>query len=242
MSGAAQCARLDWDSAFFGFGIGRIDVAHLDDETVSAARRWARESAVRCLYFLADADDIASTRAAERAGMACTDIRMTFERTLGAQEPDSCTPEIRPWRLDDLPALRAIAGISHTDTRFYADPRFAREQCDALYETWIERSCAGFAQAVFVAQGDDGRALGYVTGHLRGDAASLGLIAVAPEAQGRRLGPRLVGAFLAWGVGQRATRATVVTQGRNVRAQRLYQRCGFVTSAVHLWYHFWPLE
>ncbi len=242
MSVAANCLRLEWDSEFFGFGIGRIDAAQLDDAVVAAAREWALASEVRCLYFLAGADDAATTRAAERAGMACTDIRMTFEQTLGGQEPDSCPPDIRQWRPDDLPVLRAIAGSSHADTRFYADPHFARERCDALYETWIERSCAGFAQTVLVAQGDDGRALGYVTGHLRGDAASLGLIAVAPEAQGRGLGPRLVNAFLAWSAGQRATRAMVVTQGRNVRAQRLYQRCGFLTSAVQVWYHFWPLD
>ena len=250
MSGAAKCMRLDWDSGFFGFGIGRIDAAHLDAETVTAARDWARASEVRCLYFLANADDAATTRAAERAGMACTDIRMTFEQVLGgealalAQRSEACAspPDIRQWRPDDLPALRAIARSSHTDTRFYADPVFERERCDALYATWIERSCAGFAQSVLVAQDDDGRALGYVTGHLRDAVASLGLIAVAPEAQGRGLGPRMVNAFLAWGAGQRATRATVVTQGRNVRAQRLYQRCGFVTSAVQIWYHFWPLD
>ncbi len=250
MSAVAKSVRLDWDSEFFGFGIGRIDAAQLDDDAVSAARDWARTSAVRCLYFLGGADDTASARAAERAHMACTDIRMTFERACSVQEPDltnhaesgSSLLDIRDWRPDDLPVLRAIARISHTDTRFYADPRFARERCDALYETWIERSCTGYAQTVLVAQGADGRALGYITGHLRGEAASIGLIAVAPEAQGRGLGPRMVNAFLAWGAGQNATRATVVTQGRNVRAQRLYQRCGFVTSMVQVWYHFWPLD
>jgi hypothetical protein len=30
-----------------------------------------------------------------------------------------------------------------------------------------------------------------------------------------------------------------VTQGRNIPAQRTYQRCGFQTAAVQLWYHRW---
>jgi ribosomal protein S18 acetylase RimI-like enzyme len=32
---------------------------------------------------------------------------------------------------------------------------------------------------------------------------------------------------------------SVVTQGRNVAAQRLYQRAGFVTASTQLWYHRW---
>jgi len=31
----------------------------------------------------------------------------------------------------------------------------------------------------------------------------------------------------------------VVTQGRNLAAQRLYQRNGFVTASLQLWYHRW---
>ena len=31
----------------------------------------------------------------------------------------------------------------------------------------------------------------------------------------------------------------VVTQGRNIAGQRLYQRCGFLTRSVELWYHKW---
>jgi len=32
---------------------------------------------------------------------------------------------------------------------------------------------------------------------------------------------------------------TVVTQGLNVPAQRLYQKSGFLVSSVYLWYHLW---
>jgi len=35
------------------------------------------------------------------------------------------------------------------------------------------------------------------------------------------------------------THAEVVTQGRNYGAQRMYQRCGFVTRTTELWYHKW---
>jgi RimJ/RimL family protein N-acetyltransferase len=44
---------------------------------------------------------------------------------------------------------------------------------------------------------------------------------------------------MSWFAGQDIKTVHVVTQGRNTRAQRLYQRCGFVTRSMELWYHRW---
>jgi RimJ/RimL family protein N-acetyltransferase len=44
---------------------------------------------------------------------------------------------------------------------------------------------------------------------------------------------------LQWFADQGMDSMEVVTQGRNVAAQRLYQKCGFATKEVQLWYHHW---
>jgi hypothetical protein len=36
-----------------------------------------------------------------------------------------------------------------------------------------------------------------------------------------------------------AATVSVVTQGRNVRAQRIYQQFGMRTRSLELWYHRW---
>jgi ribosomal protein S18 acetylase RimI-like enzyme len=64
-------------------------------------------------------------------------------------------------------------------------------------------------------------------------------IGVGPAARGHGVGTALVEALLSWAGSRGAERVTVVTQGRNVAAQRLYQRCGFLTRSIHLWYHHW---
>jgi ribosomal protein S18 acetylase RimI-like enzyme len=134
--------------------------------------------------------------------------------------------------------LRAIARASHGDTRFYADERFPRERCGELYDTWIRRSCEGWADAVLVVERNDAPA-GYVSVHRRDGSGSIGLIGVAEEQRGRGVGEALVRGALAWCAGEELARCTVVTQGRNVGAQRLFQRCGFRTSEVDLWFHRW---
>ena len=97
----------------------------------------------------------------------------------------------------DVPALRAIASHSHQASRFYADPGFPLERCDALYAEWIERSVReDLADAVLVAA-EGSQALGYVTCSVDAlGVGQIGLFAVAREARGRGYGGQLVQAAL----------------------------------------------
>jgi GNAT superfamily N-acetyltransferase len=53
------------------------------------------------------------------------------------------------------------------------------------------------------------------------------------------VGTALVQAALDWFRGQGLYSAQVVTQARNVPAQRLYQQMGFFTRRMTLYYHKW---
>jgi dTDP-4-amino-4,6-dideoxy-D-galactose acyltransferase len=81
---------------------------------------------------------------------------------------------------------------------------------------------------------------GYVTLTLApAGEGRIGLFAVAEAAQGRGIGGLLIAAALAWFVAHGAGTVSVVTQGRNVRAQRIYQKFGMLTRSLELWYHRW---
>ncbi len=238
MRDAAPCRLLDWDTEFFGRRIARLTASRLTPEAVDDALAWCTRHGVECLYCLADADDPPTARLAEAHGFRHVDVRMTLAARLeGAAAPPPAGT--RPWAPADLTALRALARTSHRDSRFYADPAFPRARCDDLYATWIDRSCHGYADAVLVADAA-GVAVGYVSCHLDGgDAGRIGLFAVDAGHRGRGTGRALLAASLAWFGARGARRVTVVTQGRNVAAQRLYQRGGFVTDALQHWYHKW---
>lgn len=234
---AVRCEYLEWDSQFFGVRIARLTEARLTPGSAAAARQWCRANEIDCLYFLADANDLETVRLAQLHAFQLVDIRLTLERQLG----DGIGPAtaVRPFQPTDGGALRAIARVSHGDSRFYYDPRFARERCDALYEAWIERSFGGWADAVLVAEWE-GAPAGYISCHrTSGEVGSIGLFAVVREHQRRGLGRQLVAAALEYFRQNGMKQATVVTQGRNVASQRIYQRCGFITQAVQLWYHGW---
>jgi len=244
-TGADLCCILEWDTAFFGFCIARVQVDHLTEEYISGIDTWCGENCVRCLYFLARSDDPATTRLAEDNSFRLVDVRLTLARDLsnptgGSEIGHGCAALVRTVRPEDLDVMQRIARESHRTTRFYYDPNFPSHLRESLYVTWITQSCQGYADRVLIAELDN-LPVGYLTCHLDSarDMGSIGLVGVSSHVQGRQIGQQLVREALGWFAAQGAREVSVVTQGRNLSAQRLYQRCGFLTRAVQLWYHRW---
>jgi dTDP-4-amino-4,6-dideoxy-D-galactose acyltransferase len=238
---STPCQFLSWDTDFFGFRIARVNPYELTPELMPVIDAWAQTEAIRCLYLLANIHDPSTTYLAEDHGFHFVDLRLTLEQKLDRGfKPPVISPLIHHFQPDDLPHLEAIARNSYTDSRFYYDPGFPRERCDEFYATWIRNSSngSGFADVVLVAKAD-GLSMGYISGKCHGTIGHIGLVGVAEQARGRSLGQALVNSLLNWFVAQGMTSVQVVTQGRNIAAQRLYQRCGFLTASLESWYHKW---
>ncbi len=235
---------LDWDSSFFGKRIARLKTGHLDRDIAERVENLGDQCEIDCLYVLADPADISCIQVAAQYGYDLVDIKLTLEKS-SEGSPDSGeptnAPAIQAWAAADLPELRKIARENHRNTRFYRDRYFTREQCDRLYETWIENSCGGYAEAVFVAR-CRGEVAGYITCHLTGSAGSIGLIAITPQCRSAGLGSQLVRFALGWFCTQGAATVSVTTQADNVAAMRIYERVGFLTRSVRLVYHKWFLR
>jgi dTDP-4-amino-4,6-dideoxy-D-galactose acyltransferase len=237
---ARDCCRyLSWDSGHFGVRIGRVNATRLTAALLADIDRWANSHSIDCLYFLAEPDPL-TMRLAAGMGFRFVDARTTFEAQLPRPASSEETRSIRPATLDDIPDLRRIAGESHRDSRFYVDGNFPPAACDEMYRIWIERSCREpeFAGVVFVAERER-CPVGYISCRVATETGDIGLVAVDGKCRGLGLGDQLVSQALSWFAAQGARRVTVVTQGLNVPAQRLYQKSGFLVSAVQLWYHLW---
>lgn len=245
MEANGLCQYLNWDSDFFGYRIARVVANRLSQDSVGPILRWCETHNIDCLYFLGDLTDETTVRLAEDNRFRLVDVRITLENRLeSAIEPRAGGSQaiIRPFIPEDHADLRAIARSSFRFTRFYFDLNFPESLCDALYETWTERSCSGYADVVLVAE-VGGQAVGYITCHLPDQTqGQIGLIAVSADWQGRGLGQELVSASLRWFAERGVTQALVATQVRNRRAQRAFQKCGFVTQSAYLWYHRWFLQ
>ncbi len=209
----------------------------LDDESLRSAELWCAGERIDCLYLLAESSDARTVSLAAARHFAFVDIRIVLDRELDS--PVSNPANLRLAVLDDIGALRRIARVSHYDSRFFFDGRFPQSRCEDLYATWIEQSVKGWASLVLVAE-IEGKIAGYVTGHLAESMnGSIGLFAVDSNWRGQGIGRRLLAGVMHAFRQSGMQTASVVTQARNIGAQRLYQKAGFRTRSARLWFHRW---
>lgn len=236
--------KLPWDSQFFGHAVAAAAYATLSPALRDGLLEWCDKERVDVLYLLTGVSDQRTVRVAVEGGFELVDIRLELTATVGTaplqpvQNPHRLI--LRTARQDDLEELVSIAVEAHTDSRFFVDPKFGTDAASALFATWIRNSVAGeLADLVMVAELDDS-VCGYITGSVGPDGDGVvGLFGVSESARGQGVGGSLIQALLKqWkGIGIRSAR--VVTQGRNIAAQRIYQRSGFRSSTAQFWFHYW---
>ena len=232
------CSYLDWDSAFFHKRIARVNGNSLTRKSVGPVLEWCEQNNIDCLYFECASDNDESVIVAEENGFHLVDIRVELNHKM-ADAPLEPVRKARIWKDSDLPALQQIASDAYQDSRFYYDSNFSREQASELYRHWITKSCQGYADAVFVIDHND-RPSAFITCHIEPDAKGrIGLVGVSPDARSTGLGISLVRTAQNYFYDKGIHEINVVTQGRNIAAQRLYQLNGFKTSSVTLWLHRW---
>ncbi|HXV43100.1 MAG TPA: GNAT family N-acetyltransferase [Anaerolineae bacterium] len=237
---------LPWDSEFFGLPIGRVIPTRLDESSAATLQAEVQAEGVCCLYFEAEANDPTTVAVAERHGFHLVDVRVVLEHPFDhrpAPVPRYPVPAeliIGPPRDDELDRLQDISAQIGLTSRFNFDKNIGVERSERLYRLWIEKACQGMADVVLVARWlPAGDAVGLITCTLRHGMADIQLAGVHLDHRQRNVGTGLVQAALDWAKAQGVPKMQVVTQARNVPAQRLYQQMGFFTRSVTLYYHKW---
>jgi dTDP-4-amino-4,6-dideoxy-D-galactose acyltransferase len=238
------CELLEWDTEFFGHRIARVNGNRLDERLASEVVQWCRRERIDCLYLLTDAADVQSITTAEHHSFGMKDVRLTYKKRLSPplKEPSLESPSgvrMRDSRPEDLSVLESLSEGNYTESRFYFDRRFNRQAVSLMYKIWIRKSVEGEAERVWVLEWN-GRPAGFITCHLLGGrTGQCRLGGLHPALRGKGLGRHLYDTALHWFAQQGVETVIYVTQARNVQAQRLFQRLGFLSDSTQIWYHKW---
>lgn len=243
--------QLPWDSEFFGYPVAAIALSSANDAhnlTRALADPVAAQSAL--IYISCPPRAASLRRELRRIGAFLADIKLTYERTLGADEAFAANdPEIRACtlRVPDAPLLE-LAVESGLYSRYAVDPGFVRDEFRRLYHKWMEESLAGriaYRTLILTAQAAahataPGPTLAMITLARKGSVGEIGLVAVSAAARGQGLGRRIVAAALGDFAAEGLRTARVKTQRVNRAARRLYVSAGFQLTEAECVYHYRP--
>ena len=107
-----------------------------------------------------------------------------------------------------------------------------------MYREWINKSVSKtIADEVFLYENK--QILGIVTLKLKENIATIGLIAVAENQQGKGIGRKLVDACMDFCQKNNIKKIEVATQKANLQACNFYEKYGFSVKEITPIYHFW---
>ena len=235
---------LKWDTGFFGFPIAQISQGRLNQKIMERANMFCRENQIRLLQFKCDAHHRPSILIAEENDFHFADVRMIYRQKLTEMSSSRLTlPEdfnIRLARDSDCVQLREIVRNLYTLSRYYFDTNFPREKVQKFYQDWIEKAVHGCLDDLAWVICEDEKIIGFCSVSLGKERrARIGLFGVDPSLVGQGLGSLLLQDVLVMLADRSVEQVSVVTQGRNYFAQRLYQKMGFLIDRIEIYYHRW---
>ena len=136
----------------------------------------------------------------------------------------------------NLPAMLELVRLLSETSHYFRDALLGSQLAELLYKKWIKNTFNGYAEEVIVAKKCE-EIVGFVSlKHKDNDSVYIDLIGVLPAYKGIGIGFSLISKAIEYAVSKGKT-LFVKTQIENIRANRLFQRSGFVQKEFKLIYH-----
>lgn len=233
---------LDWDSQFFGFNIGRIDIDinQLCSKTLDKALAEARANNMKCLYLEIPFGhpDILAHCSENRFSLV--DFKTTLFKILSGGERELGASNIT-YKLKDkyYPYLKDIVEQISKKSRYAYDPKFDRQMSRQLYEEWLRKSFYEKYCDDFIIYIEDQKPAGFLTLTIKNEHPFIDLLGVLDDHRGKGIGGCLIKEAERKLLEAGYKILKVVTQGHNIGALRTYQSRNFKIEGINIYYHKW---
>ncbi len=242
-----QIHPVDWESSFFGFPIGSLDIpagfSSMElQETLRAAQQRFRLIYVNLQEFGPESLDSLD------APCFRYDQRITFKKTI-PQVVSPVDEHVKPYTSTICSKqIEALAIKSGAMSRFKRDPELSL-QYERLFLTWINNSVSGgLADSIWTWR-ENGKMVGLVTvrcaRRVRPDngqterEARIGMLAVDDAFRRKGIAGGLLNACDFWCNSLDIPTAALVTQSDNVATIALCEKLGYEQAERDSVYHYW---
>lgn len=232
--------RLDWDSLFFGYEVGRLNIP--SDEAFEYSEFKVESSKFKLVYIYSDFILPANQ------GLSLYDEKVTFSQKIyfdalklsSIRNNNSISISSFNRSSDDLNKLQELALQSGIYSRFKLDPNFKNNEYKRLYLEWIDNSINGNIAFDTIVAKIKGKIVGFTTvGEKNKNLADIGLVAVDKNSRGEGIGTALIHEILHRAAHSGFKEIQVVTQLVNQAAIKLYEKTNFYKTNLTYIYHVW---
>ncbi len=227
---------LIWDSNFFKKKIGEFNLLNKDFDNIFTALKKAKEDDFSYLICKIHSFDVEVIKSLMSAGFYLSDIDITFyiltSEFIFKDDKELSDLKRRIIVAEDkhILDLKEMVVSLFTDSRFYNDPFFKKDEADQLFQTWIHNSLKGeMADIVFYLDRK-----GFVTLKRTSDKGEVILIGVKSEFRGKKIGSALIEKSMEWFIKEGVSYVRVRTQLRNINAINFYIKLNFKVESYDL--------
>ena len=224
--------KLQWDSEFFGFSVGKVFIE--TPETLNEEAFVMAAAAYKLVYVFTH-EPLNYSRFALPA-----DVKLTFQKSLILDQFE-VSPQYFDVNKHDFADLKRLAFQSGEFSRFRTDSGFDSTDFYRLYEIWIKKSLESSHSVVLVEEVEN-KLAGFVSLDFNdSETATIGLIAVDEEMRGKGVGQKLMAQAENAALKEAKKQIRVATQQKNALATVFYKRQGYTLADQIIIYHYWNL-
>lgn len=219
--------RLEWDSNFFNLEVASIE--------------WKHFSLADCegydlLYVKSDREQEVAINGFEKTW---TEKKVVYHKFLNAFNPTHSAIFNSSETDYSLQQLNELAFESGKHSRFKLDYKIEKHKFFELYELWVVNSLnKKFADEVLIYK-EDSKIIGFVSYKITDTFATIGLIAVNLNHQGKGIGKALIHQVENKLIQKNIFELRIPTQESNVQACFFYEKLGYEKFQITIINHFW---
>ena len=235
---------LKWDTKFWRKKTATIFTPIINKKVIKRILIFIKENKIKFCSFLCNSNHADSVSLAELNKFKLTDIRLTFEKDIKLVKKIKKNKDYNFSLASkkNIKELEQIVNNIYQSSRYYYDINFNQIKVNDYYKDWIKKSVLGLFDdyCLILNNEKENRIIGFVSLKINDDnSASIGLIGVNKIFEGKGYGNIIIKNLFYHLYLKKIKKLYVVTQGRNIRAQRLYQKNDFIIKSSGIWYHKW---
>ncbi len=225
--------KLDWDSHFFGFKVGRIKLQTLEQPL---DLEQMGQSDYRLIYVFSEES---------------LDLNAFYSQRINYQKKLKLTPEKKEFVGEKHPAINLatssdieqkeiqdLALIAGKYSRFSLDPMFPEGTTNSMYKAWLSQAMENSTHKIAIYKEEE-QLKGFIQYQILEDSIRIIFISVKKAYQNQGIASALLDFVNGKALDLKKKTIEVITQNLNEEAKRLYIKKGFTIASKPYIYHVW---